>query len=162
MVRPNKQKKKRLGAGTAVEMAIVMPALAMFVLGMAIGGMGIFRYQALSLLAREAARYATVHGTGYENDTGNPPVTKTDIYSAAVVPMSSGLDLSQVTYSIIYNGASSADWDSVVHAPQFVSGTSGGTPRTATVTVMVNFNWAAPMYFGTINLSSTSVMPMSY
>jgi Flp pilus assembly protein TadG len=151
----------RTGA-TAVEMAIVLPVLFLLTFGLVIGGIGIFRYQAVASLAREAARYASVHGTNYQLDTGAGAVSKANIYTAAIVPQASGLDLSQLTYTINYNAPSAVDWDSATHAPQYVSSTSGGTPKTATVSVTINYNWAAPLYFGTITLTSTSVMPMSY
>ena len=58
----------------------------------------------------EAARYASVHGTNYQKDTGNGAVTKVNIYNAAIVPQASGLDLSQLTYTINYNAPAAADW----------------------------------------------------
>ena len=162
MVNRRSMKAIRIGA-TAVEMAIVLPLLFMLTFGLVVGGIGIFRYQAVASLAREAARYASVHGTNYQLDTASGAVTKVNIYDAAIVPQASGLDLTQLTYSIFYNGATSGvDWDSATHAPQYVSTTSGGTPKTASVTVTVNYSWAAPLYFGTITLTSTSEMPMSY
>jgi Flp pilus assembly protein TadG len=151
----------RTGA-TAVEMAIVLPVLFMLTFGLVIGGVGIFRYQAVASLAREAARYASVHGTNYQSDTGSGAVTKVNIYNAAIVPQASGLDLSQMTYTINYKAPSAVDWDSATHAPLYVSSTTGGTPKTATVTVTVNYSWAALLYFGTITLTSTSEMPMCY
>jgi Flp pilus assembly protein TadG len=153
--------RRRRGAAL-VESAMVLSLVCMFIFGLVIGGMGIFYYQSVSLLAREAARYASVHGTNYQTDTGNGSVSSVDIYNAAIVPMASGLDLSKLTYSITYNGASSGAWDSNTHLVQYVSGGSGGTPKTATVSVTVNYNWTAALYFGTVNLSSTSTMPMMY
>jgi hypothetical protein len=88
-----------------------------------------------------------------------------DIYNATIAKQSAGLDLSQLTYSILYTGASgvAVDWDSATHSPQYVSTTSGlSTNKTATVTVTVNYHWAALLFFGTVTLTSTSVMPMSY
>ena len=47
----------RCGA-TLVETALVLPVLFLFIYGMVIGGIGVFRHQVLASLAREAARYA--------------------------------------------------------------------------------------------------------
>jgi hypothetical protein len=49
-------------AATVVECAIIYPVLFLFLIGLAVGGAGIFRYQEVSSLAREAARYASTHG----------------------------------------------------------------------------------------------------
>jgi hypothetical protein len=142
--------------------------------------MGVYRYQAVASLAREAARYASVHGTNYQSDppagskSNNARVTKANIYNATIAQESAGLDLSQLTYTITYDTydyskspptKNSVDWDSgsATHAPTYVSTVNGvSTNKTATVTVTVNYNWQALLFFGTITLTSTSVMPMSY
>lgn len=148
---------------TVVETALVLPVLFLFIYGIVVGGVGVFRYQAMSSLAREAARYASVHGTQYEADTSSAAVTASNIYDAAIVPQAAGLDLDQLTYQIRYNGATTgADWDSAVHSPRYVSGTRGGTPRAASVSVTLTYRWVAPFYFGTLDLTSTSEMPMTY
>ncbi len=40
--------------------------------------MGIYRYQQVASLAREGARYASVHGSQYAADTGNAAATASD------------------------------------------------------------------------------------
>src|SRR5437660_7453667 len=87
---------------TAVECAIVYPAVFLFTLGLVIGAAGIFRYQELSSLARRAARYASVHGTQYAADTGNPAPTPAEIYNNVVLPNAPGLQASKLSYSITY------------------------------------------------------------
>jgi Flp pilus assembly protein TadG len=151
----------RSGAVLA-EMPLVLPLFFMFMFGTIIGGMGMFYYQTLSSIAREATRYATVHGTQYQTDTGSAPVTKANIYTAAMVPMASGLNLSKFSYTITYAAPTRVDWDSATHSPQYVSSTSGGTPKWAYVTVTVNYQWNALLYFGTINLQSVSEQQMYY
>src|SRR5581483_6642594 len=59
----------RTGA-TIVESAIVYPVVFLLLLGLIVGGMGIFRYQEVSALARAGARYASTHGVNYRKDTG--------------------------------------------------------------------------------------------
>jgi len=64
----------RRGA-SAVEAAIVYPVALFFVLGLVVGAMGVFRYQETAALAREAARYASVHGASYAQATGQSAAT---------------------------------------------------------------------------------------
>jgi Flp pilus assembly protein TadG len=154
---------KRAGAAL-VESALVLPVLFLLTFGLIMGGMGIYRFQAMSSLAREAARYASVHGTNYQTDTSSAAVTKANIYNAAIVPQSAGLDLSQLTYTIYYTGsAGQQDWDAATHSPVYVKTTGGvNSNKTATVTVTLSYQWSSLLYFPTITLTSTSVMPMSY
>ena len=63
---------KRRGA-TLVEAAIVYSVLFQLLIGMIVGGLGVFRYQQVASLAREGARYASVRGTQYATNTGIPP-----------------------------------------------------------------------------------------
>ena len=75
----------------AVEAAIVLPVVMMLTLGTCSTAMGVYYYQLVATLAREGARYASVHGTQYAADTGNPPATAADIYNNAILPMAVGL-----------------------------------------------------------------------
>lgn len=53
---------------TVVECAVVFPVTFMILLGLVVGGMGIFRYQEAAWLARMAARYASTHGNQWRTD----------------------------------------------------------------------------------------------
>jgi hypothetical protein len=127
----------------------------MIILGLMIGGMGIFRYQELATLAREGARYAVVHGTQYAKDAGVPAPAPADIYQNAIASRAVALDLTRLTYSITYNTS---------NEPYHVRIDSAGNilPVQNTVTVTLTYNWIPEAYLGGITLSSTSVMPMSY
>ena len=57
---------------TTVECAIVFPVTFLLIVGLVVGAAGMFRYQQMSHLARTAARYASVHGTQWQKDTGQP------------------------------------------------------------------------------------------
>lgn len=46
----------------AVEAAIALPVAFLLILGTCVIGLGVFRYQQVASLAREGARYASVHG----------------------------------------------------------------------------------------------------
>ena len=63
-------------ATAAVEAALVFPLVFFLLLALVVGAMGVFRYQEVATLAREAARYASTHGRQYRQDarlpTGGP------------------------------------------------------------------------------------------
>ena len=86
----------------AVDAAIVLPVVIMLTLGTCSTAMGVYYYQLVATLAREGARYASVHGTQYAADTGNSAATPADIYNNAILPMAVGLNLnlSNLTYAV--------------------------------------------------------------
>jgi Flp pilus assembly protein TadG len=139
---------------TVVESAVVFPVTFLLILGLIVGGLGVFRYQEMASLARRAARYAAVHGAQYARDTGNPAATADDIYNNAIKPYAASLDLTKLTYAVSY----SAD-----NSPATVSVQNGNVVNvTNTVTVTVTYNWVPEAFLGGITLTSTSVLPMAY
>ena len=127
----------------AVEAAIVLPVVMMLTLGTCSTAMGVYYYQLVATLAREGARYASVHGTQYAADTGNSPATAADIYNNAILPMAVGLNPSHLTSSVTWNATNS--------------------PYNNSVSVTVTYQWTPDLYItGPLYLTSTSVMPMSY
>ena len=131
----------RRRAATLVECAMVCPVLFLFVFGLIIGGLGVFRYQEVASLAREGARYASVRGAKYEGVTGQPAATPAAIYDNAVKPRIVSLDPSQVTYQVSWNT---------------------DNRQGSMVIVRVDYQWVPEAFLGGITLSSTSTMPMSY
>ncbi|HTU21569.1 MAG TPA: TadE/TadG family type IV pilus assembly protein [Gemmataceae bacterium] len=143
---------RRRGFATA-ESIVVLPTLLFLILATVVGGYGIFRYQQIAMLAREGARYASVHGGQYQQETGNAAATSQDVYNNAIVPYATSLDLTQLTYSVSWNAS---------NMPYSVS-SDYETPTGNTVTVTVRYKWFPEVYLvGPITLSSTSTMPMSY
>ena len=144
---------QRRSGATVVEAAFVYPVLFLLVLGLLVGAGGIFRYSQLASLAREGARYASVHGGLYQQETGNPAATPQDVYNNAILPFATNLDLSQLTYSVTWNTDNmpyhmTADYEK---------------PVANTVSVTVVYKWFPEAYFmGPLTLSSTSTVPMSY
>jgi hypothetical protein len=130
----------------------------MFTIGVCIMGLGIFRYQQVATLAREGARYASVHGTQYAQDTGNTAATAADVFNNAIKPMAVGLNTNS-TYL-----TSSVTWTTTNAPTSFnPSSTPPGEPRGNYVSVTVTYKWVPEAYVaGPISLTSTSVMPMSY
>ena len=137
----------------ATESVVVLPTLFFLIFATVVGGYGIFRYQQIAMLAREGARYASVHGGLYQQETGNAAATPQDVYNNAIVPYATNLDLAQLTYSVTWNAN---------NMPSTVSN-DYETPTSNTVTVTVRYNWFPEVYLvGPITLSSTSTVPMSY
>lgn len=150
-MRPNKQ--LRRGA-TIVEFAILLPITLTLVVGVIVGGLGIFRYQQVAHLAREASRWAAVHGTDYARETGNPVATAVDVYKIAIAPKAAGLDLSQLTYSVTWNTNQSPSHDAIVNGKN--------VSVTNTVTVTVTYHWIPEAFLGSIDMSSNSTSVIFY
>jgi Flp pilus assembly protein TadG len=134
-----------------VEFALVGSATFIIVLGLLIGGLGIFRYQQVARLARDAARWASVHGTQYAKDTKNTAATASDVYNNAIKPSASALNLNNLTYSVTWNQSNS---------PYHTNNNNVNVANTVTVTV--NYRWVPEAFLGGITLSSTAVSVMYY
>jgi Flp pilus assembly protein TadG len=137
--------------GSLVEFAIVAPVTFLLMLGLLIGGMGVFRYQQVAQLARDASRWASVHGTQYAQVTGNPAATATDVYNNAISPYAAGLNLSNLTYSVTWNASNS---------PAHTN--ANGQKVANTVTVTVNYQWIPEAYLSGVTLTATSVSVMYF
>jgi Flp pilus assembly protein TadG len=167
----------------AVEAAFVLPVAFTMMIGLIVIGLGIFRYQQVATLAREGARYASVHGSGYyanasayataNNTTAPTNEAASDIYNNAIKPMAVGLDLSNLTYSVNWGTAAANGttwvWTSWVSSSTSTptsynpNSTPPGAPIDNAVQVTVTYKWTPGLYIpGSLNLTSTSVMPMSY
>jgi Flp pilus assembly protein TadG len=147
-------KARRPGA-TTVEAAVVYPVMFLLILGLIVGGLGIFRYQETASLARETARYAIVHGTRYAKDAAATTPAPADIYSAVIQPKAVALDPNSLSYAITYN-TSNNPFHTVVDANGNV------VPVYNTVTVTVSYYWIPEVFLGGVTLTSTSCMQMSY
>jgi Flp pilus assembly protein TadG len=139
---------------TTVEFAVISSITFMILFGLLIGGMGIFRYQQVARLAREASRWASVHGAQYATDTKNTAATAQDVYNNAISPNATGLDLTKLTYSVTWNTSNSQYHTATVNGSQ--------VQVANTVTVTVTYKWIPEAYFGGATLTSTSVSVMSY
>jgi Flp pilus assembly protein TadG len=148
--RPGKPIRK---GSVLVEAALVYPILALFLIGTISLGLGVCAFQTVSAAAREGARYASVHGGQYASVTGNAMATQGTVYTNGIQPHLAGVDTSQVTYTVT--------WANSGEMPTYKDGT--GKTVTNYVTVTVNYQWHPAAYLtGPINISSTSVMPMSF
>lgn len=144
---------KRRGS-VVVESALVYPIVFLLLLGMVVGAAGTFRYQEMAALAREAARYASTHGTDWAAATNHSAKTPSDIYNDIIAAKAVSLDMSKLSYSITYN-TSNAPTHSVI-----VNGETISTVNMVTVTI--SYNWVPEAFLGGITLTSTSCVPMSF
>lgn len=140
-------------AATAVECAFVLPVTFFLLFALVIGGMGIFRYQEVSTLAREGARYASTHGYQYRKESGlsqgTPDDWKADTVANAIDPRVIALDRGKLSVKMA--------WPDVVNQP----GKPDNWPGSK-VDVTVTYEWFPELYLvGPIRLSSTSSMPIT-
>jgi len=161
---------------TSVEAALVYPVVIVTVLGLLVGGMGIFRYQEVANLAREGARYAATHAGQYQQENaaaitaGTLPNVNDDYITKNIIkPRAYYMDTSKLQVSITINTPNgSFDWDSTSKngarwpsSQETISNTNYNV--TNTVSVTVTYPWVPEgLLVGPINLSSTSVIPMCY
>jgi Flp pilus assembly protein TadG len=100
---------QRRGGATVVECAIIYPAAMLLVMGLIVGGLGIFRYQQMAHLAREGARYAAVRGGHYQSETGQTSPNQQAIRDY-IVSQSSALDASASALTVeVYLNVTSVD-----------------------------------------------------
>lgn len=143
----------RRGA-TLVEGALVLSIALLFTLGVIVVALGVSRYQQIASLARQAARYATVHGGQFALDTGQPIATPQSIYTQVIQPGAFALDPSKLTYSVT--------WDNANEMPLYLANPTTDQYLRNRVTVTISYNWVPEVYIGGVTLTSTSVMEMSY
>jgi len=141
-------------AATAVEFAMIAPAVIIILLALFIGGMGIFRYQELAHLTREASRWAAVHGTDYAKATNQPAATAEDIYNQIIAPNAAAMNLGRLSYSVVWNTSNSPHRTEVV----------GEVARKINniVTVTVSYQWIPEAYLGGVTLGSASSSAMAF
>jgi Flp pilus assembly protein TadG len=139
--------------GTLVEFAIVCPVVLFLLFTIIVGGHGVFRYQQVAALAREGARWASVHGGQYAKDKNKPAATATDIASNIVLAKSVALQPDKLSCTVNWN---SSNWP-------LDTTTNYENPVGNTVTVTVSYQWFPEMYIaGPITLTSSSTAQMLY
>jgi Flp pilus assembly protein TadG len=153
MLLPKKQG-RRQGA-VVVECAIVYPVVFLLTISMLVGAQGVYVYQEMSHLAREASRWASLHGTDYQQDNGKPPTTQTDVYNNVIAPNLYMLDASQLTYAVVWNPTQQP-----YNVPLQNFGAS--TPYASSVTVTLQYQWNPVFFFSPMTLQSTSQVQQLY
>jgi len=154
---------RRRGA-VAVEAAVVYPVLFLLLLGVIVGGMGVFRYELVACMACEGSRYAAVRGGDWQRESGQPAPTATQITSDVIVPMAVSMDPANLTVRVeCVNGVTGAvtDWDASDKSPTSLN--AAGDPVANRVRVTVSYRWSPEWFFGgPIDLRSVSESPASY
>lgn len=151
-MRRHSHRNRRRGT-TAVEFAVVLPILFFLLLATIVGAMGVFRYHQVAALAREASRWASVHGGQYEEETGNPAATPEDIYNKVILPAATTLKPEHLSYEVT--------WDISNQPLQVIDDVQ--EPFGNTVTVTVSYEWFPEMYVvGPFTLTSSSTAQMMY
>lgn len=90
-----------------VEMAIIGPVFVFLLIGMVVGGLGVFRYQQVAALTYESARWASVHGSNYSRVTGKPRADSESLLTDVIYPRASGLDVSKLTCELVWSESNS-------------------------------------------------------
>jgi hypothetical protein len=122
---------------TTAECGVVYSLTLLLIVGTIIEGLGVFRYQQIANLAREGARWASVHGATYQTEKNQQAPTSQDVLNNVVTPMMVGLDPNQLTCTL--------------------------TMTATTASVTITYSWIPEGIFKTpITLTSTSVMPITY
>lgn len=125
--------------GTAVvEGAVVYPVVILLLMGTLIVGLGVFRFEQLQFLARQGARYASVHGPTYASEN-NQPMASTSSVLSYVEQMAVGLKGLNCT-GVMY--------------------TSSSMPSSVSVTL--TYTWSPGNLFSPMTWTVTSTMPVTY
>ncbi len=143
--RHSKQSRRRravtLRRGTTlVEFAFLGPMFLLILIGLIVGGLGVFRYHQVTALAHEAVRYASVHGRDYARITGQPKATSETVLRDVIGPRSSGLDPTQLTCELAW----------------------GTDESSAIVTVIVRYQWTPEALWTPIVFTSTAHAFVTY
>jgi Flp pilus assembly protein TadG len=167
--------RRRPGAH-AIESSLIYWIVMLLVAGVIVLAMGVFRYQEMAHLAREAARFACVHGGQYQQENAAaitagtlPNVDANYITQNIVKARAVSLDPAQLTVRVQLNMSSGTyGWDDTANngdrwpsSQKTINGTNYS--ETNTVSVTISYQWSPPWFLGgTMTLTSTSVMPMCY
>jgi Flp pilus assembly protein TadG len=154
---------RRRRAAVTVETAVVLPVFLFLLLMLVVGGIGVFRYQQVGMLAREGTRWTSVRGSAWQLDTGQTSPTEQEILQKAVVPMAVGMDVSKITIKAeLIDGQTGAatPWDSSRKNPLGVAKSNQGV--TNRIRITVNYEWTpGALFSGSVFMSSLSELPMS-
>jgi Flp pilus assembly protein TadG len=134
----------RRGVST-MEAAIIYPVTMLLLIGTLVLGIGVFRYEQVQALAREGARYASVHGPTYAAEQNTSYATTSQVLSY-VETLAAGMKSSDLSCTVTWNPTPP----------------TGSTP--STVSVQISYSWGPEAYFNkqTFSLTGSSTMPVVY
>ncbi len=162
-------RRPRRGA-SLVEFAIIASTTFFLIFGLLVGALGIFRYQEVSHLAREGARYASTHGGRYSEDgmpttTGVPAVNSSSDLLSYLQGQTALLDSSKLNVDVSWTAPSTV---TPKNYPTYMDTNPNLIPPGQVVDqnyviVTVSYQWFPELYLvGPFTLSSKSQMAMSY
>lgn len=118
---------------TVVEMAFIGPVVFLLLIGLIVMVLGTFRFNQVTALAHEGARWASVRGATFDSlNDRSTPVDAEDLFREVIQPRAAGLDRKRLTYKLIWG------------------------PDRRTVSVSVEYRWGAEAFFGERLMSGTS------
>ena len=152
-------------AAVAVETAIVQAVLFILVLALVAGGLGVFRYQQVTSLAREAVRATSVKGGDYAAQTSQSSPTQQQILTSVVQPRAVGMDLTKLSIQVQWINGDTGQvvaWDDSSKAVK-TNAASTGSPVSNRIRVTVTYQWS-PEFFGAgpYTIQSVSEGPLSF
>ena len=175
---PDRARKR--AAALTLEAAFVLPATFALLFGILLGGVMVFKYQEVAHLAHETARYAAVHGSQYyrQNSALIQAGTLPNVSNAYLTTYAQGKAVTipanqlNVTVQVLAlpgtattnTGGVAVPWDtnnSTYSSYTDKNNITYQVGNTVSVTVYTDWNPGVPL-LGTVRLSSTSTMPMSY
>ena len=133
-----KRRSRRRRGVVLLESALVYTVLFLLILGTIVMGLGVFRYQQIASLAREASRWASVHGSTYQSETNTTAPTDADT-KAAIVGKAVILDTTALQVDLDQS--------------QMTSGVAS---------VTVTYTWTPEAFFAPLTMTSRAVMPVTY
>lgn len=152
--------RKRRGA-VAVESAIVYAVLFVLLLGLLVGGLGVFRYQQVACQAREATRWAAVRAADWQKENKQAVLTREQLVKQAVLPYAAGMDATKLVVQVHWVDGSTGtahDWDATPH--RVVTTLATGQKVSNRVRVTVVYRWVPEaLLAGPIHLTSISELP---
>jgi hypothetical protein len=175
-------------AASVVEAAFVLPITFALLLAILIGGIGIIRYHQVAYIARETARFASVHGAQYAKtnagaiQAGTLPVVDGAYLVNYAKSKAAALDTSQLNVTVSLTvlkpaadgptDTETVDWDNITEnqnrSPYSAWTDSNATPASNVqvcnvIIVQVSYQWSPGIFgVGPITLSNTAVLGMSY
>jgi Flp pilus assembly protein TadG len=144
MMIPKRDRADRRGAAM-LEAAMVYPVTMLLLIGTVVLGIAVFRYEQVQSLAREGARYASVHGPTYASEQNASYATNATVLSY-IETMAVGMQSSVLSCSVTWSP----------------SPPSASIP--SIVTVELSYSWVPEAYFKkqAVSLTASSSMPVTY
>jgi Flp pilus assembly protein TadG len=128
-----------------LEAAVVYPVTMLLLIGTVVLGIAVFRYAQVQSLAREGARYASVHGPTYASEQNASYATNATVLSY-IETLAVGMQSSDLSCTVTW-------------AP---NPPTASTP--SIVTVQLSYSWVPEAYFKkqAVSLTASSSMPVTY